>query len=162
MTKNAKTVSLAAIGAVVLLLLVFAGRDVLLGHGSIDCADGRRGKIDIRDFATQSSAYALELEASVKDTVRISTKMTPVQLQQLTESLQSANEFRKFVIAGYNSCLITKQQYLEDERRFRAMDSLAKVINELAGRASLSDGERRQLADLIAEYGITARKLGAE
>jgi hypothetical protein len=102
------------------------------------------------------------LEATVKDKVTISAKLTPSQQQQLTESLQSANGFRKFVVAGYNSCAVTKAQYLADEKRFRALDSLAKEINELAGKTSLADAEKAKLAELIGEYGETARKLGAE
>src|SRR5712692_2252308 len=111
MTKNIKVVSLCALGVVALFVLALVGRDVFLRpHGIVDCGDGPRRTIDIRDFATQYSAYSIELEASLTDKAKVSAKLNPIQLQQLSEALQSANEFRKYVVAGYNACALTKSQ----------------------------------------------------
>jgi hypothetical protein len=161
-TKNAKAVSLAAIAAVFLVVLIVIGRDVLLRRGTVDCGDGPRPTIDIRDFTTQYSAYSVELEASVADKGKISTKLNPTQLQQISEAMQSAREFRKYVVAGYNSCAVTKAQYGQYGARFQALDGLAREINELTGKPSLRQEETTKLAGLISQYGDLARKLSTE
>jgi hypothetical protein len=163
MTKNARAVSLAVTGAVVLVVLVLIGRDTLLRRqGTPDCGDGPRRTIDIRDFATHYSAYSVELEASIGEKGKLSTKVNPVQLQQLSEATQNAREFRKYVVAGYDSCAVTKAQYAQYGARFQALDNLAREINELSSKPFLPDDEATRLADLIKKYGELAGRLGAE
>jgi hypothetical protein len=161
MTKNARLVFIAAIVGAVLIVLVAVGWDVLLRrHASFDCGDGPRRTIDIRDFTTRYSGYSLELEASIAEKGKISTKLNPVQLQQLTDAMQSASEFRKYVVAGYDSCAVTKAQYGQFGARLQALDNLAREINELTGKPSLPPDEAARLAGLIGEYGDLALKLG--
>src|ERR1039458_9597919 len=98
MTKNARVVSIAAFAVLIFVVLVLIGRDLLLRRRvNLDCGDGPRYTIDIRDFATQYSAYSVELEASIADKGKISTKLSPTQLDQISEAVQSAREFRKYV-----------------------------------------------------------------
>lgn len=163
MTRNAKAVALAAIGTAILLVIVVSARDLILRrHGSFDCGDGPRRTIDIRDFTTQSSAYSVELEANLAEKAKISTKLNPVQLQHLSEAVQQAQEFRKYVVAGYNSCAVTKAHYEQYGTRFQALDSLARRIDELAAKPSLTPEETASLAALVSQYGDLARKLGTE
>jgi hypothetical protein len=161
MTKNAKVVYLASGGAAVVLGLVLIGRDIFLKGHSLNCEDGRRLTIDIRDFTTQYSAYSIELEASISDKGKLSTKLNPVQLQQLSEATQNAREFRKYVVAGYNSCALSRAQYGQYGARFQALDTLASEINELASESSLPPAEVTRLAGLIKQYGELVRSLGA-
>ena len=162
MTKNAKVVSLATLGAVILLVLLVVGRDMFLKrHATVDCGDGPRRTIDIRDFTTQYSGYSVELEASIGEKAKISTKLNPVQLQGLSEAAQNTRDFRKYVVAGYNSCAITKVQYGQYGARFQALDSLAHEINELMLRPSLPQKEMTKLADLIKQYGELVKTLSA-
>ena len=163
MTRNAKVIALAAIAAAVLVVVVVIVRDLVLRrHGTFDCGDGPRRTIDIRDFTTQYSAYSVELEASVAEKAKISTRLNPVQLQQLSEAMQNAGEFRKYVVAGYNSCAVTKTQYAQYGARFQALDSLAREINELTGKPSLTQDETSRLAALISQYGELAQKPDTE
>jgi hypothetical protein len=163
MTKNARAVSLVAIGAVILFVLILIGRDALLRRqATLDCGDGPRRTIDIRDFTTHYSAYSIELEATIGEKGKLSTKVNPVQLQQLSEATQNARDFRKYVVAGYNSCAITKTQYAQYGARFQALDNLAREINELISKPSLPQEETTRLAGLINQYGELVRKLGAE
>lgn len=149
--------------AVLFIGILLLGRDMFLRrHSSFDCDDGARRTIDIRDFTTQYSAYSLELEASVQDKIKISTKLTPVQQQQLSEALQSANEFRKFVVAGYNSCAVTKAQYSQYGARFQTLDNLGREINQLTAKPSLSEEETKNMASLVSQYAELARKLGSQ
>src|SRR5262249_12722754 len=118
-SRNSKTIWLACIGAVVLLAIIWVGRDLFLKPRDLKCDDGPRKTIDIRDFITQYSAYSVELEGAVGDK-KLTAKLNPVQLQQLSESLQHANEFRKFLVAGYNACAVSKEQYTEYGATFQA------------------------------------------
>jgi hypothetical protein len=154
---------LAVIGAALLVILVVVWRDVYLQRPeTFDCDDGPRRKIDVRDFTTQYSAYSVELEVSVGDKAKISAKLTPQQLQQISDALQSAREFRKSVVVGYDSCAINKAQYAQLLTRFQALDGLAREIDALAAKPSLAQEEKTKLAALIGQYGDLAGKLGKE
>jgi hypothetical protein len=77
MSTNSKAIWLAGIGAVVLLAVLWLGIDLIRSRsGDIQCDDGHRKTIDIRDFITQYSAYSVELEAAVSDK-KISAKLNP-------------------------------------------------------------------------------------
>jgi len=162
-TKNTKVISLAAIAAALIIVVLVMSRDMFLRRPQeFQCEDGPRRTIDMRDFATRYSGYSVELEANVQDKARVSTKVAPVQLQQLTEALQNTQEFRKFVVAGYNSCGITKAQYSEYGARFQALDALAREINQLTASPSLSAEQSKNLTTLIAQFAELAQKAGTE
>src|SRR6516165_10376701 len=138
-------------------------RDMFLRRPQeFQCEDGPRRTIDMRDFTTKYSGYSVELEANVQDKEKVSTKVTPAQLQRLTEALQNTQEFRKFVVAGYNSCGITKAQYNEYGARFQALNEMAREINQLTGFPSLSAEQSKGLASLIVQFAELARKAGIE
>jgi hypothetical protein len=104
----------------------------------------------------------MELEADIANKAKFSGKVSPIQMQQVSESVRSANEFRKYVVAGYNSCAITNAQYALYGARFQALDSLSRQINELVAKSELSSGEKAQISNLIRQYGELAGKLGTE
>src|ERR1019366_2599981 len=149
MNKNAKVVSIVAIVAVVVLVTTYFGYDLWRGRQRcFDCGDGQRCTIDMRQFATQYSAYSLELETSSKDKAKMSAKINPVQLQQLSEATQNAREFRQYVVAGFNSCAVTKIQYGQFGARFQSMDNLVlrpldyvtKLVSGMLARKLPLDG----------------------
>ena len=142
----------------VLLAIVWVGRDLFLQTRDLECDDGPRKTIDIRDFITQYSAYSVELEAAVSDK-KLSAKLNPVQLQQLSESLQHANEFRKFLVAGYNACAVSKKQYTEYGATFQAMDSMSRQINTTLAKPELSAQERTELGNLVKQYVNLSQQL---
>jgi hypothetical protein len=153
---------LAAIVAAVALTLVYFGWDFLLRRQhSVPCGseEGVHYTIDLRDFATRYSGYTVDLEAEAKDRARFSAKIGEVQLQQLSDSLQQSNEFRKALVAGFNSCAVTKQQYNQAIVRFQALDGIAREIKDLVGKPSLSDSDRTQLKSLVQQYVATARDM---
>ena len=146
---------------VVLVIIVFLTRELTHRSKTIKCDDGPRRTIDIRDFTTRYSAYTVELETSVKDQAKASAKFSPIQLQQMSESLQSANEFRKYVVAGYNACAISKAQYGEYEARFRTLDALSRQINVFVSKPALDESERHELDSLVKQYVDVSSKLAA-
>lgn len=99
-------VVIIVIVALSFLAFVFIGR--WRQSRSLACDDGERQTIDMNDFATHYFSYGMEWQAEIKDEAKFAGKLAPVQLQQMSDSLQSANEFRKTLVAAYNSCAIKK------------------------------------------------------
>jgi len=156
-TKNAKTVAVVAIGSVLALVLIFIASDLWLrSQPIVHCSDGPHPAIDIRDFTTRYWAYSVKLEATVVDKGKASTELDPKLLAQVSEALQEANEFRKYVVAGYNSCAISPLQYAQLGERFRTLDSLAREMDSLLSKPSLSADEDKKLAGLVSQYGDLA------
>jgi len=163
MNKNQKQVVFALLAVLVILVCGYWFRDVhLRPYGNPNCGDGTHITIDMRDFETQYTAYTLKLEANIGEKTKISTELEPKQLEQLSEAVQSTREFRKYVVAGYNSCAVTKIQYSEFGQKFQTLDSLAREINELTMKASLSQAEKAQLAGLIKQYGELSKSLSSK
>jgi hypothetical protein len=150
---------MAGIAAAVLIILALLFRDLWLNPKTITCSDGPRRTIDTRDFNTKYWAYSVQFEASVGDKAKFSGKLDPKELQQLSEAMQSANEFRKYVVHGYNACAVTGAKYDQYGARFQSLDSLSREIDTLATKASLSHEEQSQITDLTKQYLEIARKL---
>lgn len=151
MSTNATILICFAIAAA-LAIVIFLTRESHRRPKVIQSADGPRHTIDIRDFLTKYSGYSVELEASVGDKTKVSTKLTPGQLQQMSESLQSANEFRKYVVAGYNACAISEAQFAQYGERFQKLDALSRQINAFLSKPSLAESESADLSNLVKEY----------
>jgi hypothetical protein len=160
MTKNTKIVALAAIAMGVLLVLAFLWRDLWLTPKAISCSDGPRRTIDTRDFDTKYFGYSMEFEIEVTNKASFSGKLGPVKLQQLSEALQSANEFRKYIVHGFNACAISAEKYDQYGARFQTLDNISREMAALVTRPSLTHEERAQLSSLTEQYLETARKLG--
>lgn len=119
---------------------------------SLACDDGERQTIDMNDFATHYFSYGMEWQAEIKDQAKFAGKLAPVQLQQMSDSLQSANEFRKTLVAAYNSCVIKKADFQKFANRFQVLDGLAREINSLTNKANLTASEERQLQKMADQY----------
>jgi hypothetical protein len=161
MSKNTRIVFLAAIACTALITLVLVWNSRFSPQVQ-DCGDGPRTTIDTRDFQTRYSAYSVEIEASISDRQKLAGKLEPHQLQQLSEALQMANEFRKWLVAGYNSCAISKGQFAEFGTRFQHLDQLSRQIDNLSNKATLTSDDSRTLSSLVEEYRATASTLGRQ
>jgi hypothetical protein len=160
MDTNTRTIILVMLGIVLLAVIGFFGRDFFFSRPEqIDCGDGTRQRIDLRDFTTQYSAYSAEFEVSIAEKGKLSSKLEPKQLRTISDASQQANEFRKYVVAGFNGCAITKRQYGEFGSRFQQLDSLARQINSLAAIPNQSDGDKAQLGKLVDEYVALSQQL---
>jgi hypothetical protein len=150
-------------GTVVVLVVIILGWDLYQKRSiCVACSDGQHCRLDMRDFVTTHSAYSLQLEAAIGRRRDLSgtLRLDPVQLTLLSESLQHANEFRKYLVAGYNSCAITAADYERDGRLFQAMDSVAREINDLASKADSGSTADHNLPALISQFGYLAKRLG--
>jgi hypothetical protein len=160
MNKNTRLIVIASIAAIILIASAWLATDLILKRGgTIDCGRGdSRRTIDLRDFTTQYWAYSVKLEANLSDRGKLSAELEPKQLQQLSEAMQQGQEFRKFIVAGYNACAITKTQYANFGAEFQALDGLARQIYQLAGQVPF---EKARLALLVKQYITQSQSLGS-
>ena len=158
--KQQRNVLFAMIGAVLVCAAGWLIRDLYLRSGStFDCGDGPRGKIDLRDFVSRYSSWSVSFEAEAQGKGKIGAKLEPTQAQQLSEAVQQAAEFRKYVVAGYNACAITKDQYARFGVRFQTLDALERRIAQVTAKQSLTAADRSQLQQLVAEFTEVSRNL---
>ena len=162
MTKNTKIIWLSAMGILVAGALLMFVRDWRIRGGTAACGDpeGPRPSIDLRRFETDYTGYSVSLEAELAGKGKLAGKFEPAALQTLSESIQTGQEFRKGLIAGYNACAVTRRSYQSAILRFQSLDGIARRIDTLAGKSSLSDEERNTLTRLVEEYSNMAQKLG--
>jgi hypothetical protein len=160
MTKNARTVWLTVLCAAFVGLLVWIGWDAYQKRGqTVSCPDGPHGHIDLRDFVQTYSQWSVTFEAEAVGKGKISTKLEPNQAQQLSEAVQQAAEFRKFVVAGFDACAITSVQYGRFGAMFQDLDSLERQIGQLTAKATNSPEESRQLQVLVNEVVDISKNL---
>jgi hypothetical protein len=158
-----KTVGLASLALILVLAGMWFLRDRHLTDGPPSpCGDaeGPRPKIDFRQFETDYTGYSISLEGEITGKGKLSGKIEPSALQKLSESLESGQEFRKALVAGYNSCAVTRSAYQAAVLRFQSLDGIARRIDTLAGKPSLSPQEESTLATLVDEYSSIAQHLG--
>ena len=115
----------------------------------------------MREFATNYWVYSAKLEADLADKAKLSAELDPKMLMQVSERLQEAKEFRKYVVAGYNSCAITQEQYAQFGARFHTLDNLAEEIDGLLSKPSLSQEEEGEFSSLLSHYVEVATQLGS-
>jgi hypothetical protein len=164
MNKNSRIVAVFIILAIVAVIGLYVLQDLWRSSSKmIVCDDGERRTIDIRDFIQQYSAHSVEFEATFADKGRFRGKLDPVVIQKISDSLQQANESRKFIVAGYNSCAISKAQFAEFVVSFQEADKLTKQIDELTTKPRLTEEEQQRVREITAAIskavGITSKFL---
>jgi hypothetical protein len=164
MTKNTKTVSFAALALLLIAGILLFMRDRNLTGGTAPCGDpeGPRPTIDLRRFETDYTGYSVSLEAEITGKGKLAGKIEPAALQKLSESIQSGLEFRKALVAGYNACAVTRSSYQAAILRFQSLDGIARRIDTLAAKTSLSQDERKTLTTLADQYSGMAQRLGED
>ena len=161
--KGNKVPLVALLVIIAALILTFIGRDVWLRRSpSLNCGDGPRRSIDMRDFSTEDFRYTVAIEAEIKGEGKLSAKLTPEEAQKLSEAIQRERDFQRYLVAGYNACAITKQEYAQDGKRFEALNGLAAEIDRLSDKSSLTGPESRELSAAISKYSEIATNLSNE
>jgi len=154
---------IVAIGGGVMLVGLWLGYDLLRARGQrVECPDGVRRTIDVRDFATQYVGYGVTFEATLKGKIKLAGQVDPQVLQRLSEAVQQSNEFRKYVVHGYNACAVTRAQYAQYGARFQALGDLGRQIDTLTGQSQFRPGDEERLTVLVNQYIELLQKAGAE
>jgi hypothetical protein len=147
------------VGAALIGLLAWGGWDLFQETRRPQiCADGPHGHIDLRDFVEHYSQWSVTFEAEAQGKGKISATLDPKQAQQLSEAVQQAGEFRKFVVAGFNACAITSAQYAHFGALFQDLDSLERQIGQLTGKPTNPEASG-QIQELVAEVIDVSKNL---
>jgi|GEM_PF-6445640 len=157
MNLNTKAVAPFIVGAILIATLAFIFKDNLAP--AVQCNDGIRKPITIDSFTTKYWAYSAKFEANIAENGKLFGKLDPTQLQAVSDASQQANEFREFVVAGFNRCAITKLQYSEFGSRFQQLDNLSRQIDNLAAVLNPTDKDKAGLSQLIGEYVAFSQQL---
>lgn len=126
----------------------------------IQCQGGEvRVKIDIRDVAIN---YDRPTSVTLAELGPLSYKvsLSPLQLQQIATETQRANEFAKLLIAAYNACAISKQDFREGMFEMSpAFNRTAEVIDEVVAKIPQSQGLSRAEQRNITRVLLTLQKM---
>jgi hypothetical protein len=123
------------------------------------CSDGPRRLINDTQFATKYWAYSLKVEGTISEKSKASMEIDPKQLQKLSEAMQQANEFRKWLVASYNACAISQAQYATYEMRYQGLDQAARIINETLRSGNSSPNNQARVSAAIRQYTELANSL---
>lgn len=126
----------------------------------IQCSDGPRRLVDTTQFETKYWAYSVKLETTLSERSKVALELDPKQRQQLSEALQQANEFRKWLVNSYNACAVTNAQYSGYEANYTIMDNLARRIQETTQQGVQTPAQRADTAKLVDEYIRHAQSVG--
>jgi hypothetical protein len=118
----------------------------------ITCVEGPRRLIDTTSFDTQYFAYSVKLEGSLGSKGQVSAELEPKQLQQLTEAMQQAGEFRKWLVNSYNACALSQAQYSQYGVSYQGMDNAARNIQDILDKSSHSASDRELVSKLVNTY----------
>ncbi len=141
----------------VLLVFAFLARDFWFrSPHRTTCPDGPHDTMDLRDFSTRYFAYGIKFEAQMGTQGRLALNLDPVQLQQLSEHVQQASEFRKLLVAGYNSCIFTSAQFARFAITFQNLDHLERELVAVAQRPTPTPTDREHIAELLSQIRSTA------
>jgi hypothetical protein len=142
------------------LIVVWIYRPRTVALPTITCGDGQRRLIDARAFDTRYWVYSVRLEGTIGDGKTVGGSLDPQKLEQLSDALMEANEYRKWLVNSYNACAITQAQYSELGATFQQMDQVAGNIQSGLKAASSSPDERADVTALVDEYIRLSRQLG--
>lgn len=76
----------------------------------------------------------MSLEAEISGKGKLVGKIEPAALQKSSESIQTWQEFRKALVAGYNACAVTRPAYQAAILRFHSLDGLHGRLTPLPER----------------------------
>lgn len=139
--------------ALVAFLAVLLAVWNLAVHASrrIECADGARRTIDLADFRSPDWAYRGAIELKSRDRA-LSARLDPVLLATLSESAQKARDWRLFLVASYNSCAVSKADYLRLVGRHEEISTLERAIDERLRATASHPADTAELERLIDRY----------
>jgi hypothetical protein len=139
--------------ALVAFLAILLAAWNLAVHASrrIECADGTRRTIDLADFRSPDWAYRGAIELKSRDR-ELSARLDPVLLSTLSESAQKARDWRLFLVASYNSCAVSKADYLRLSGRNEELATLERAIDERLRAAASRPADAAELEQLIDHY----------
>jgi tetratricopeptide (TPR) repeat protein len=119
-----------------LFLLLASGETV--AQKKISCPDGDHFEIDIKQITIQYDASSFAGTLSSLSALGARLEVAPKKLQEAAVATQQWNEFLKGLVAGYNSCAVSRQQYDDGLKRIYPrlkedavdLEAIHKLISE--------------------------------
>jgi tetratricopeptide (TPR) repeat protein len=119
-----------------LLLLLVCGKAA--AQKKISCPDGDHIEIDIKQITIQYDASSFAGTLSSLSVLGARLEVAPKKLQEAAVATQQWNEFLKGLVAGYNSCAVSRQQYEDGLKRIYPrlkedavdLEAIRKVVSE--------------------------------
>jgi len=104
----------------------------------ISCPDGDHIEIDIKQITIQYDASSFAGTLSSLSVLGARLEVAPKKLQEAAVATQQWNEFMKGLVAGYNSCAVSRQQYEDGLKRIYPrlkedavdLEAIRKVVSE--------------------------------
>ena len=118
------------------------------------CPDGVHHEIDLSELAIEYQAHSFSATLSSLSFLGSRLGVEPKTIQKAEAATQVWNEYLKGLVAGYNSCAITKQQYAEGlQKIYPRLKEDAAGLEEI--RQLISDGKQadeKRLRRLLESY----------
>jgi len=148
----------------VICLTLLGGSYVILDYWKgrsriIHCDDGERRTIDYRDFQLRYSANKISLQVEILNKLKVRSEIDPKVLQTAYESTQHLDQFLKGVVIGYNSCAISKADYVEILQRYQTVEAISKNLSQLLQKTPLTPQDGETAKRLIEQYASATQAL---
>jgi hypothetical protein len=149
--------------SVILLVVVYLVFDYWKGRPrTIHCEDGERQTIDYRDLQVKYSGNKISLELEVMDKLKLRPEIDPKVLQTAYESTQNWDQFLKGLVAGYNSCAVSKKDYALILQRYKKIEEITKSLSQILRRNMLTQLDVETAKQLIEQYSSTAGEISTQ
>src|SRR5262249_39578277 len=136
------------------------GRDRV--EGQKHCADGDHFPIDLRQVRIEYDASSFAGTLSSLNILGGRLEVKPQKLQEVSAATQQWDEFLKGLVAGYNTCAVTRQEYADGLNRIypRLKEDAANLeeIRKLIAAGHKADEKRLQ--KLLASFYSNLRQFG--
>jgi len=139
----------ANLGLVLILLTGAAS-----AQKKIDCSDGQHIAIDIKQVSMQYDGSSFAGTLSSLSVLSARLEIAPKKLQEAAAATQQWDVFLKGLVAGYNNCVITRQQYADGLNRiYPRLKEDAISLEQM--RKLISDGRKtdaRRLSMIVDSF----------
>ena len=120
----------------------------------IQCPDGDHINIDLKQLTIRYDASSFAGTLSSLGVLSGRLEIAPTKLQEASVATQQWNEFLKGLVAGYNSCAITRQQYAEGVMQiYPRLKSDAAELETIRKRiAAGQKADEKRIGSLVDSY----------
>jgi tetratricopeptide (TPR) repeat protein len=141
-------------------LLLLAATMVAEGQKKVACPDGEHIQIDIKQISIQYDASSFAGTLSSLSVLGARLEVKPTKLQEAAVATQQWDELLKGLVAGYNSCAITRQQYADGLTRIypRLKEDGAELEEIRKAIAAGQKADAKRLQQLIDSFYANLRQ----
>ena len=153
MDRNSKTVMLAALGTVILLVLVGCVYAYWRETMVVRCSDGTtHPRMNTRAFETRYTGYTAKIEAQIEQKGSFDASVGSQKLQEMTDAIQQARLHMQALADGYNACAVDVSEFNDAKNRYQRMEDIAREVNELSSHRPLQNADQDRIRKLVDEY----------